>query len=216
MQSLNRKEIAIKTLLILISILSVVLIKNGIHGINSSINNIENMGGFSIYPINSSSDYIQSCYYDIVVNILITLCPAIILISSIISIFIQNRIVEIAIVAQNLLVLLFQLSANNYIIRDITDTIGFYIYIVIVIIIVSTIIIISVIKEKTVFIFYIIEIVLLIAKYVDIYKFWYDRVRGDVSLFRWFDMYGVKYAIVTILGFCILILKLQKNKAINN
>ena len=48
MQVTNRKEIAIKTLLILISILSIILIKEGIGNIGNAIDIVENMGGFDI------------------------------------------------------------------------------------------------------------------------------------------------------------------------
>ena len=48
MQVVNRKEIAIKTLLILISILSIILIKEGIGNIGHAIDIVENMGGFDI------------------------------------------------------------------------------------------------------------------------------------------------------------------------
>lgn len=210
MQAINRKGITIKTLLILISILSIILIIEGIDNTNSSIKHIANMGGFDIYPINSSDNYIQSCYYDIIADVLFTLCPIIVLISSIISIFFQNRIVEIVIMVQNLLVLLIQLSANNYIISNITHTIGLYPYLIIVIIIVLIVIFISAIIQKSLFIFYILGLILLLVKYIDVYRFWYERIRGDMFfLFCWFDMYGIKYAIITILGFCILMLKLQ-------
>ena len=98
MQVTNRKEIAIKTLLILISILSIILIKEGISAINSSIAVVENVGGFDIYPINSSEEYVQGFYYQIFANVLFTLCPIVILILSIVSIFVKNRIVEITII----------------------------------------------------------------------------------------------------------------------
>lgn len=207
MQSINRKEIAIKTLLILISLLSLILIKEGIDDINSSIQVIKNMGGFDIYPMNSHDITIQGLYYPIIANVIFTLCSVMVLILSMVSIFVKNRIIEIVIIAQALLTLLLKATANYKIIGE---TINYYTYIVIALSITLISIIISAIKEKTVFVFYIIGIVLLIAKYIDVYKFWYGRVKGDMSLFRWFDMYGVKYAIVTILGFCILILKQQK------
>ena len=57
-------------------------------------------------------------------------------------------------------------------------------------------IIVFVINKKSVFVFYIIGIVLLIAKYIDVYKFWYVSVREDKSLLSWFDEHGVKYAII--------------------
>ncbi len=207
MQSLNRKEMAIKTLLILISILSILLIIEGIDGIKHSLDIIENQGGFDIYPINHPDTIVQEWYYCIFRNVLFTLFPVMVLILSMISIFVKNRIIEIVIIAQTVLTLLLGATANYKIIGE---TISYYTYIVIAFSITLIPIIISVIKEKTVFVFYIIGIVLLIAKYVNVYKFWYSRVRGDMSLFSWFDMYGVKYAIITILGFCILILKRQK------
>ena len=206
MQVANRKEIAIKTLLILISILSIIIIKEGIIAINSSINLIENMGGFDLYPIDSNDTTVQGWYYQIITDVISTLCPIVVLILSIVSIFVKNRIVEITIIAQTFLTLLLEATAHY---RFMGETIGYYTYIGIALSITLIPIIISAIKGKSVFVFYIIGIVLLIAKYVDAYKFWYGRVRGDMSLLRWFDMYGVKYAIVTILGFCILIIKLQ-------
>lgn len=207
MQGLNRKEIVTKTLLILISILSIMLIKEGISDINSSINLIENMGGFDLYPIDSSDITVQGWYYSIIVSILFTLCPIIVLVLSIVSIFIKNRVVEIIIIAQTFLTLLLEATANYKIIGD---TINYYTYIGISLAITLVSIIISAIKKKSVFVFYIIGSVLLIAKYIDVYRFWYGRARGDMSLLSWFDMYGIKYAVVAILGFCILILKLQK------
>lgn len=126
------------------------------------------------------------------------------MISSIISIFVKNRVIEIIIISQTFLTLLLE-ATDNY--KIISETISYYAYIAIVILITLISIIVSAIKKKYVFVFYIIGIVLLIVKYIDVYKFWY-KVR-DMSLFCWFDMYGIKYAIITILGFCILMLKLQ-------
>lgn len=207
MRSLHRKEIAIKTLLILISMLSIILIKEGIDKINSSINIIENMGGFDLYPINSPDTIVQGWYYSIIASILFTLCPIIVLALSIVSIFIKNRVVEILIIAQTFLTLLLEATTNDKIIGD---TINYYAYIGIALTIALVLIIASAIKKKSVFAFYIIGIVFLIAKYIDVYKFWYSSARGDISLFGWFDEYDIKYAIIACLGFCILILKLQK------
>jgi hypothetical protein len=204
MQAVNRKEITIKTLLILISILSIILIKEKISAINSSINAIKNMGGFDVYPMDSPDKIVQGWYYNIMVNVIFTLCPMIVLISSIFSIFVKNRVIEIIIISQTLLTLLLEATANY---KIISETISYYAYIAIVILITLISIIVSAIKKKSVFVFYIIGIVLLIVKYIDVYKSWY-KVR-DMSLFSWFDMYGIKYAIITILGFCILMLKLQ-------
>lgn len=210
MQVTNRKDITIKTLLILISILSIILIKEGISAINSSINLIENMGVFDLYPMNSPDTAVQGWYYQIIVNVIFTLCPTIVLILSIVSIFVKNRVVEIIIIAQTFLTLLLEATANYKIIGE---TISYYAYIVIALLITLITIIVSAIKKKSVFVFYIIGIVLLIAKYIDVYKFWYSRVRGDMSLLGWFDKYGIKYAVIAILGFCILILKLQKQSS---
>lgn len=206
MQVTNRKEIAIKTLLILISILSIILIKEGISAINSSINLIENMGGFNLYPIDSNDTTVQGWYYQIFANAIFTLCPIVVLILSIVSIFVKNRIVEITIIAQTFLTLL--LEATVYY-RFIGETIDYYTYIGIAILITLISIILSAIKKKSVFVFYIIGIAFLIVKYIDVYKFWFYHAREDMSLLRCLDVYGIKYAIVTILGFCILILKLQ-------
>ena len=207
MQVANRKEIAIKTLLILISILSIILIKEGISAINSSIANVENAGGFDTYLINSSEGYVQGFYYQIFANASFTLCSIVILILSIISIFVKNRIVEIIIIAQTFLTLLLEATAHY---RFIGETIGYYAYIGIVLLITLIPIILSAIKKKSVFIFYIIGFILLTAKYIDVFKFWYGSARDDISLLSWFDMYGIKYAVIFILGFCMLILKQQK------
>ncbi len=207
MQVTNRKEITIKTLLILISILSIILIIEGISDIKYSIDIIENQGGFDIYPINHPDTIVQGWYYSIIASILFTLCPMVVLVLSIVSIFVKNRVVEIIIIAQTFLKLLLETIANYKIIGE---TISYYTYIVIALLITLIPIIASAIKYKSVFIFYIIGIALLIAKYIDVYKFWYGRVRGDMSLLSWFDMYGIKYAVIAILGFCILMLKLQK------
>lgn len=204
MQVVNRKEITIKTLLILISILSIILINEKVSAIYSSINAIKNMGGFDLYPMDSSDTIVQGWYYNIIANVIFTLCPIVVLISSIISIFVKNRVIEIIIISQTFLTLLLETTANY---KIISETIGYYAYIVIVVLITLISIIVSAIKKKSVFVFYIIGIILLIVKYIDVYKFWY-KVR-DMSLFSWFDMYGIKYAIITILGFCILMLKLQ-------
>lgn len=209
MQVTNRKEIAIKTLLILISMLSIILIKDGISAINSSINLIKNMGGFDLYPINSNDTIVQEWYYQIIVNIIFTLCPIVVLILSIVSIFVKNRIIEITIIAQTFLTLLLEVTAHY---RFISETIGYYKYIGMAFLITLIPIILSAIKKKSVFVFYIIGCILLTAKYIDVFKFWYGRARGDMSLLSWFDMYGLKYAVVSILGFCILILKKQRNK----
>ncbi len=207
MQVTNRKEITIKTLLILISILSIILIKEGIGKINSSINIIENMGGFDLYPIDSPDITIQGWYYQIIANVILTLYPMVVLVLSIVSIFVKNRVIEILIIAQTFLTLLLEATANFKIIGD---TISYYTYIIIALLITLIPIIVSAIKKKSVFVFYIIGIVLLIAKYINVCKFWYGKVRGNMSLLGWFDKYGIKYTIVAILGFCILILKLQK------
>ena len=207
MQVTNSKEIAIKTLLILISILSIILIKDDISAINSSINLIENMGGFDLYPIDSNDTTVQGWYYSIFVEIFFTLCPIIVLILSIVSIFVKNRIVEITIIAQTFLTLLLEVTAYH---RFVEEIIGYYIYIGITLVITLIPIILSAIKKKSVFVFYIIGFILLTAKYIDVFKFWYGKVRGDMSLLSWFDMYGLKYAVIFILGFCILMLKQQK------
>lgn len=207
MQVTNRKEIAIKVLLILISILSIILIKEGIGDIGHAIDIVENMGGFDIYPINHPDIIVQEWYYCIFVEILFTLCPIVVLILSIVSIFVKNRIVEITIIAQTFLTLLLEATAHY---RFIGETIGYYLYIGIALLITLIPIIVFVINKKSVFVFYIIGIVLLIAKYIDVYKFWYVSVREDKSLLSWFDMYGLKYAVIFILGFCILMLKQQK------
>lgn len=204
-----RKEIAIKTLLILISILSIILIKEGISAINSSIADVENAGGFDIYLINSSEEYVQGFYYQIFANVLFTLCPTVVLILSIVSIFVKNRIVEITIISQTFLTLLLEATAHY---RFIGETIGYYTYIGIALLITLIPIILSAIKKKSIFVFYIIGFILLTAKYIDVFKFWYSSARGDMSLLSWFDMYGLKYAVISILGFCILILKQQKTK----
>ncbi len=204
MQVVNKKEITIKTLLILISILSIILIKEKINAINSSINAIKNMGSFDLYPMDSPDIIVQGWYYEIIVNVIFTLCPMVVLISSIISIFVKNRIIEIIIISQTFLTLLLEATANYKIINE---TIGYYAYIAIVILITLISIIVSAIKKKSVFVFYIIGIVLLIVKYIDVYKFWY-KIR-DMSLFSWFDMYGIKYAIITILGFAYLCLSFK-------
>ena len=207
MQSLNRKEIVIKTLLILISILSIILIKEDISATKHSIDIIENQGGFDVYSINHPDIIVQEWYYGIFGNALFTLCSIVVLILSIVSIFIKNRVIEITIIAQTFLTLL--LEATTYY-SFIGETIGYYTYIGIALVITLVSIIVSAIKKKSVFIFYIVGFILLTAKYIDVFKFWYSRARGDMSLLSWFDMYGIKYTIITILGFCILILKLQK------
>ena len=207
MQVANRKEIAIKTLLILISILSIIIIKEGIIAINSSINLIENMGGFDLYPIDSNDTTVQGWYYQIVIDVIFTLCSIVVLILSIISIFVKNRIVEIIIIAQTFLTLLLETTVHY---RFIGETIGYYTYIGIALFITLIPIILSAINKKSVFVFYIIGFILLTAKYINVFKFWYGRVIGDVSLLNWFDMYGLKYAVISILGFCILMLKQQK------
>lgn len=130
-----------------------------------------------------------------------------VLILSIVSIFVKNRIVEITIIAQTFLTLLLEATAHY---KFIGETIGYYTYIGIALLITLIPIILSAIKKKSVFVFYIIGFILLAAKYIDVFKFWYSRVRGDMSLLNWFDMYGIKYAVISILGFCILILKQQK------
>ena len=209
MQVTNRKEIAIKTLLILISILSIIIIKEGIIAINSSINLIENMGGFDLYPIDSNDTTVQGWYYQIVIDVIFTLCSIVVLILSIISIFVKNRIVEIIIIAQTFLTLLLETTVHY---RFIGETIGYYTYIGIALFITLIPIILSAINKKSVFVFYIIGFIFLTAKYIDVFKFWYGRVIGDVSLLSWFDMYGLKYAVISILGFCILMLKQQKTK----
>ena len=130
-----------------------------------------------------------------------------VLILSIVSIFVKNRIVEITIIAQTFLTLLLEATAHY---RFIGETIDYYTYIGIALLITLIPIILSAIKKKSVFVFYIIGFILLTTKYIDVFKFWYSRVRGDMSLLSWFDMYGLKYAVISILGFCILILKQQK------
>lgn len=210
MQSLNRKEIVIKTLLILISILSIILIKEGIDDINHSIQIIKNMGGFEFYPINSPDTFVQGWYYNIMLSILLTLCPTIILILSVISMFVPNRLVEISIVDQTALMLILTLTANFNYGNFIENKIGYYPFLAITILFTLTITIISTINEKSLLIFYILELILCIVKYIDVYKFWYSSARGDISLLGWLDMYGIKYAIITILGFCILMLRLRE------
>lgn len=210
MQVANRKEIAIKTLLILISILSIILIKEGIGNIGHAIDIVENMGGFDMYPINHPDIIVQEWYYQIFANVLFTLCPIAVLILSIVSIFVKNRIVEITIIAQTFLTLLLEATGNYKINEIIGETIGYYTYIGIALLITLIPIILSAIKKKSVFVFYIIGFILLTAKYIDVFKFWYSRVRGDMSLLSWFDMYGLKYTVIFILGFCILMLKQQK------
>lgn len=207
MQRLNRKEIAIKILLILISILSILLIIEGISDIKYSIGIIENQGGFDIYPINHPDTIVQGWYYQIIVNVIFTLCPTIVLVLSIVSMFVKNRVIEISIIAQTFLTLLLEATANYEIIGD---TINYYTYIGVTLVITLVLIIVSAIQKKAVFAFYIIGIILLIAKYIDVYKFWFYHARGDVSLLGWFDMYGIKYAIITVLGFVVLILKTTK------
>ena len=207
MQVTNRKEIAIKTLLILISILSIIVIIEGVGDIKHAISIIENMGGFDIYPINYPDTIVQGWYYNIFVEIFFTLCPIIILILSIISIFVKNRIIEITIIAQTFLTLLLEATAHY---RFIGETIGYYTYIGIALLITLIPIILSAINKKSVFVFYIIGFILLTAKYIDVFKFWYGSVRGDISLLSWFDEYGIKYAVITILGFAILMLKTTK------
>ena len=193
----------------MISILSIMLIIDGVHAINSFINVIETMGGFDIYPIYSPDTIIQGWYYQIIANILFTLCSVIILVLSIISIFIQNRAIEISIITQTFLMLILALTANdNY--RE--DIIGYYTLLAIALLVASIIIIISAIKKKSVFIFYILAMVLLVIKYIDVYRLWFYHARGSVSLLRWFDMYGIKYAIVAILGFCVVTLKPRKTE----
>ena len=191
----------------MISILSIILIKEGISAINSSINLIENMGGFDIYPIDSNDTTVQEWYYQIIIDVIFTLCPIVVLILSIVSIFVKNRIVEITIIAQTFLTLLLEATVHY---RFISETIGYYTYIGIALLITLISIILSAIKKKSVFVFYIIGFILLVAKYIDVFKFWHSRARGDMSLISWFDIYGIKYAIISILGFCILILKQQK------
>lgn len=210
MQSLNRKEITIKTLLILISILSIMLIKDGVHAIYSSINVIKNMGGFDIYPIDSSDTIIQGWYYQIITNILFTLCPIIVCILSIVSIFITNRAIEISIMAQTVLILILTSTANDNYMEDI---IGFYSLLAIAILVTLTIIIISSIVKKSLFVFYILGLILLAVKYIDVYKLWFEKAKDSVTLFNWFNMYGVKYVIVAVLGFCILTLKIQNQNS---
>ena len=210
MKVTNIKEIIIKTILILISMLSIILIKEGIGAINSSIADVENAGGFDIYLINSSEEYVQGFYYQIFANALFTLCPIVVLILSIVSIFVKNRIIEITIIAQTFLTLLFEATSNYKINEIIGETIGYYAYIGIVLLITLIPIILSAIKKKSVFVFYIIGFILLTAKYIDVFKFWYGSARDNISLISWFDMYGIKYAVISILGFCILILKQQK------
>lgn len=182
----------------MISILSIILIKEGINDFNSFIQVVKNMGGFDIYPMDSSDITVQGWYYQIIANVIFTLFPLIVLILSIVSIFVKNRVIEIVIIAQHFLTLLLGATAIYKIIGVI---ISYYAYIVIALLITLIPIIVSAIKEKSVFVFYIIGIVLLIAKYVVVYKFWYSRVRGNMPLFSWFDIYGIKYAIITILGF---------------
>ncbi len=173
------------------------------------------MGGFEFYPINSPDTFVQGWYYNIMLSILLTLCPIIVLISSIISIFIQNRIVEISIVDQTALMLILTLTANFNYGNFIENKIGYYPFLAITILFTLTITIISTINKKSLLIFYILELILCIVKYIDVYKFWYSSARGDISLLGWFDNYCIKYALVLIFGFCILILRLQK-KAIKN
>ena len=130
-----------------------------------------------------------------------------VLILSIVSIFVKNRIVEITIIAQTFLTLLLEATAHY---KFIGETIGYYTYIGIALLITLIPIILSAIKKKSVFVFYIIGFILLTAKYIDVFKFWYGSARDNISLLSWFDMYGIKYAVISILGFCILILKQQK------
>lgn len=208
-QKLNRKKVATKILLILISILSIILIKEGINNLNSSFKLVENMGGFDIFLIDSSDTIVQGWYYEIIVNILFILCPIIVLILSVVSIFIKNRVVEIAIITQTFLMLLLEMPANFDIVRDV---ISYYPYVALTFVIASMVIAVSAIKKKSLLVFYIIGLVLLLVKYINVYKFWFGRARGSVSLLSWFDMNGIKYAVVAILGFCILILKSQKSK----
>lgn len=203
MQSLNRKAIVVKALLILISILSIILIKEEINSVNSSMQLIKNMGGFDLYPIDSPDTAVQGWYYSIIANILCTLCSIIILILSVISIFVKNRVIHISIIASTALRLLIELPSNFNMIKN---TIGYYQYIELVLIITLIMIIISAIKKKSLFIFYIFELVLFVVKFIDVYRFWYGRARGDISLLGWFNKYGIEYAIIAILGFGILIL----------
>ena len=209
MQITNRKEIIIKTLLILISMLSIILIKEGIDNIGHAIDVIENQGGFDIYPINHPDTIVQGWYYCIFVEIIFTLCPIIILILSIISMFIKNRMVEISIIVQTFFILLLTMTANNNY-QEIRNKIGDYPLLIISVLICLTIIIISMIKKKSLFVFYILGVVLLIIKYINVFKLWCESARWDnISLLSWFDTYCIKYAIITILGFSILILKLH-------
>lgn len=187
--------------------LSIILIKEGIGNIGHAIDIVENMGGFDIYPINHPDIVVQEWYYCIFVEILFTLCPIVVLILSIVSIFAKNRIVEITIITQTFLTLLLE-ATDRY--RFIGETIGYYTYIGIALLITLIPIILSAIRKKSVFLFYVIGFIFLTAKYIDVFKFWYSRVRGDMSLLSWFNMYGLKYAVISILGFCILILKQQK------
>ena len=206
MQSLNRKEIASKILLILISILSILLITKGIQDINSSMGRVENMGGFEFYPIDSSDTVVQGWYYSIITSVLYTLCPIMILIVSVISLFIKNRIVETLIVSQTFLMLLLELPAN-FDVKIIEN--NFYLYIVIAVVITLIVSIVSTLKKNFCFVFYIMALGLLIVKYINVFSLWFDMAR-ETSLLSWFDMYGLKYAFVTVLGFVLLLLKQEK------
>lgn len=207
MQYINRKEFAIKTLLILISILSIILIKEGVNEINSSIKLIENMGGFDIYPMDSTDITIRGWYYSIIVSVLFTIMPIIVLILSIVSMFMKNNVIEVIVMIQTLLTILLE-AISNY--RFIGNTIDYYTYIGIVLMIILILTITSFIKRKCIFAFYIAEIILLFAKYIDVYKLWYNSVRGEMSLLSWFDKYNIEYSIIAVLGFVILILKFEK------
>lgn len=126
MQNINRKELAIKTLLILISILSIILIKEGMSEINSSIKLVENMGGFDLYPMDSTDITIRGWYYSIIASALFTIMSTIVLISSIVSMFVKNNAIEVIVMIQTLLMILLEATSNYKIIGN---TIDYYTYI---------------------------------------------------------------------------------------
>lgn len=112
MQDINRKEFAIKTLLILISIwVAVNLVVQAIPGLNSTIRFIDNIE-YEILGGYTSEFFIQrNVTYAFAYNVIYTLTLVTVLIFSTISIFNKKKIklVGIAIIVQNSLLLALEL-----------------------------------------------------------------------------------------------------------
>lgn len=209
MQDINRKELTIKTLLILISILSIILIKEGVNEINSSIKLVENMGGFDIYPMDSTDITIRGWYYSIIANILLTVMPITVLILSIVSFFVKNKTVEITIMVQTFLFFILSMTGDENYYR-IIETVGYYQLLIIGLVCsLMAIIVTLIVKKKTLMILYLTQIFLLAIKFIGVFNLWLP-IRNEISFNKWLDVYGIKYAIIAILGFIILILKFEK------